>query len=838
MSPLDDPTAATVLLVGDSQGILDALAAPLTDRGRFTVRTVATAEAAIAAIRADHVDCVGATHRLAETDGLALLELVRAESPTMPFLLLSEHEDIDLASRAVAADVTEFLTGDRLRREPDRVVSLIETAVDQAGTRRDVAPTTAECEAVLDAARDAILVVGEGRISWANQAATDLFDVSERSALLGERIADWAQRPTAGTRDGEPPLWDTDRAVGPTRLVLDRPSGSSRLVSVTAAPVTWRGERATTLVARDRTEAGVQTDTVSERAMAAAPIGVTVADARADDNPLVYVNRAFEQVTGYDASEVLGRNCRFLQGAKTDPEAVAALRTAIDDEASVTVELRNYRRDGTEFWNRVSIAPLRDDDGAVTHYLGFQEDVSERVHSKQELKRFRKAVESAGHAIFTTDADGTIEYVNDAFEMITGFDASEAVGESPTILKSGEMPETFYEELWERITAGEVWEEEIANARADGRVYYARQTIAPIMDGGGISGYVAIQSDITDKRQRQERLDHYRRAIESANDHIAAADSDNRLLFANEAYREFYGYEEDEFVGKHLADVLDSETWAAVESRNERALDGEMVEFRMTRERDDRPNRTFDVEYSPLYDGEEGVVGTLATLTDVTDLEERNRQIGVLDRLLRHNLRNDVNVITANAEQIAEEAAPVQRDRAQAIIDTAYGMLELANKEREIVQLIEDPAEREVLDLAGRLQQVVARFDRANPAASFAFEAPARASVNALPQIDEAFIELIDNACAYAGEAPTVSVTVTVDEFVEVRIADDGPGIPKSDRAILTAETLEEPLFHGSGLGLWLVTWLVTYSEGSVRIADEGAEGTTVVVSLPRATPE
>jgi signal transduction histidine kinase len=133
---------------------------------------------------------------------------------------------------------------------------------------------------------------------------------------------------------------------------------------------------------------------------------------------------------------------------------------------------------------------------------------------------------------------------------------------------------------------------------------------------------------------------------------------------------------------------------------------------------------------------------------------------------------------------------------------------------------------------------VVANFDRAHPAATLTFEGPAEAWVQALPQIEQAFEELIDNACSYAGEAPSVSVTVAVGETVEVRIADDGPGIPESERAIVAAETLEEPLFHGSGLGLWLVSWLVTYSEGNVRIVDDGDEGTTVVVSLPRATPE
>ena len=101
------------------------------------------------------------------------------------------------------------------------------------------------------------------------------------------------------------------------------------------------------------------------------------------DPEAVRANEGFERITGYDAEEMLGRNCRFLQGEATDPETVDRLRTRIDAGESVTAELLNYRADGSPFWNQVRLNPVEDDDGNLTHYLGFQTDVTERKRSEQ-----------------------------------------------------------------------------------------------------------------------------------------------------------------------------------------------------------------------------------------------------------------------------------------------------------------------------------------------------------------------------------------------------------------------------------------------------------------------
>jgi PAS domain S-box-containing protein len=126
---------------------------------------------------------------------------------------------------------------------------------------------------------------------------------------------------------------------------------------------------------------------LKELAMDEAPVGITIADATDPEEPLIYVNEAFERITGYDAYDILGTNCRFLQGEETDQEAVTAMRNAIDDERPISVELLNYRKDGEPFWNQVNIAPIRDEDGDVTHLAGFQADVTERKEVELEASR-------------------------------------------------------------------------------------------------------------------------------------------------------------------------------------------------------------------------------------------------------------------------------------------------------------------------------------------------------------------------------------------------------------------------------------------------------------------
>ena len=147
--------------------------------------------------------------------------------------------------------------------------------------------------------------------------------------------------------------------------------------------------------ARMRVEEGLR---VANRAIASASSGITISDASHDDLPIVYVNPAFTTITGYASEEVIGRNCRFLQGADTDPADVARIRAAIAERSQCCVELLNYRADGSAFWNELTLSPVTDTTGAVTHYIGLQADITARKRIERELAEARQASEAANLA--------------------------------------------------------------------------------------------------------------------------------------------------------------------------------------------------------------------------------------------------------------------------------------------------------------------------------------------------------------------------------------------------------------------------------------------------------
>jgi PAS domain S-box-containing protein len=123
--------------------------------------------------------------------------------------------------------------------------------------------------------------------------------------------------------------------------------------------------------------------------------GVTLSDPDLPDNPIVYANEVFVRMTGYERDEIIGHNCRFLQGDDRDQPELYEIRAALSVQRPVEVTLRNYRKDGSRFYNRLSIRPLLDPEGRVIYYLGVQYDVTEQVEAQQEIKRLSKLLGQA-----------------------------------------------------------------------------------------------------------------------------------------------------------------------------------------------------------------------------------------------------------------------------------------------------------------------------------------------------------------------------------------------------------------------------------------------------------
>ncbi len=121
--------------------------------------------------------------------------------------------------------------------------------------------------------------------------------------------------------------------------------------------------------------------------------GIVVAEKEGDDTILVYVNPAFERLTGYSADEILYQDCRFLQGTDTDISSVKVIRQAIDDQTPVRTVLKNYRKDGSVFWNELSVTPFYDELDQITYYIGIQKDVTAHVELTLELETARETIQ-------------------------------------------------------------------------------------------------------------------------------------------------------------------------------------------------------------------------------------------------------------------------------------------------------------------------------------------------------------------------------------------------------------------------------------------------------------
>jgi len=231
------------------------------------------------------------------------------------------------------------------------------------------------------------------------------------------------------------------------------------------------------------------------------------------DYRITYANRRFPDDPETDPRAYVGERCHAVThgfevpcsdlGYECPVEAAFA-----DRPATVTHEHRDA--DGESAIVEIEGVPLHSE---PDHVAMIRTDVTDRTAREAELQTFKKAVDEAGLAIFITDVDGTIEYVNPAFEEITGYPAREALGRTPRILNSGRLSESYYRRMWAAITDGRRWHEVVPNERRSGQLYYADQTIAPILENGEVDRFVAIQRDVTDRMERNRHLQLFNRVL-------------------------------------------------------------------------------------------------------------------------------------------------------------------------------------------------------------------------------------------------------------------------------------------------------------------------------------
>lgn len=368
------PESVRVLHVDDDESFGDLVVDFLErEDDRIEVVSVLTPEEGREVIERESIDGVISDYDMPGENGLEFLASLRETYPDLPFILFTGKGSEEVASDAMSTGATDYFQKTGNTEQYELLTHRVLNAVEKHRSKQE----RQRVYQALETATQGIGIIGaDGRYQYLNEAYANLYGLDPED-VIGTH---WEQLyPTDevdrfnnvilpkldehGRWTGRSRGLHVDGTVIPEELSLTALDGGGHVCVI--QDISARVEREQRLQLRNR-------------AINEAPIGVIITDPAREDNPIIYVNDAFVDMTGYPRDEALGRNCRFLQGEDTEPEAVAELRAGIEAEREVVVELLNYRKDGEPFRNRVHVKPLRDDEGAVLNFVGFQEDVTDR----------------------------------------------------------------------------------------------------------------------------------------------------------------------------------------------------------------------------------------------------------------------------------------------------------------------------------------------------------------------------------------------------------------------------------------------------------------------------
>jgi PAS domain S-box-containing protein len=344
---------------------------------------------------------------------------------------------------------------------------------------------------------------------------------------------------------------------------------------------------------------------------------------------------------------------------------------------------------------------------------------------------------------------------------------------------------------------------------------------------------VAVERAVA--RRRADQCDDpalLREAVDAIREAFFVLEGSGRLVAWNQRALEVTGYGPSDLAGMAATALFTEESSSAVADCIEatvetghgsveadlRTADGAVVPYGFTSSRLRLGDRT---------------VGVCGIGRDLREPRRRDQQLAVLDRVLRHNVRNSINVVLGHTDRLASDH-PELGASLDPIEDHARRVLDFSESARDLAALLDEDIPRTTVDLSAVLPPAVEAIPTGR--ADVTFEAPEHAPVVGHDRLGLAVAHLVRNAVDHHdAETPRVRVTVTrEDSTVRLVVADDGPGLSPTEKAVIDSG-IETPLEHGSGLGLWVVNWLVTRAGGRLEFEDREPRGTRVVVELPAA---
>jgi PAS domain S-box-containing protein len=387
---------------------------------------------------------------------------------------------------------------------------------------------------LLDSAGEGVYGVDcRGLCTFCNPAALQLLGYESVDQVLGRNMHDMIHHTHEGGEafDVETcPIYRTFRTgegfLGEEDLFW-RADGSTIPVEYRAHPIRRDGETLGAVVTfvdvapRRHAETEMR---LRERALKAIAQGVFITDPARSDEPIIYVNAAFERLTGYTQADASGRNIDFLRGPETDPHAIDQVFAAFRDRREASVMMLSYRKDGSTFWASLTIAPVEGPDGRISHFVGVVTDITKKRQDIERLRvseeRLRLMIESVrDYAIFSIDLEGRVSSWNGGAERIFGYAEADILCQSAGLLTTPEDRQAGVtgREL-ERASATGRADDERWYLRRDGSRFFASVLVTPIRDEDGtLLGFTKVARDITESKRAEAELLAAKEAAEVAN---------------------------------------------------------------------------------------------------------------------------------------------------------------------------------------------------------------------------------------------------------------------------------------------------------------------------------
>jgi len=876
----------TVLYVrgpaGDGRRTLD---------GEFET-VAATATGAAVEVLADRpIGCVVVEHA-SDGPGPDAVAAIRERDATVPIVFCSAEPDGELAAAATRAGATEYYAPsavgqsleERVRARLDEHWTAARTgdataSVDDWASVADPPPIDERYREALEAIDDGVYVLDdEGRFTFVNEALTELTGYDE-AELLGERTAMIKDERTVAQaeriqeslrasedsettfeldilhRTGDPVPCEAHMSVvrneddefvgkaGVVRDVSERRDRERRLSRLLDASRTFQTAQSTEAVAEAVVEATVDAlehDLCIVR-LYDGETGQLVQVARGNSGPSLGDRPSYEVGEGGPGRAFETGETRQLQESDVEPFGdVGAFEDAIyvplGERGAVTVATTDSEGLGPA---DVSLAEVV----ASTAVAAL-----ERVDREAELERYRTVIENVQDMVYVVDEDERFSLVTDPLADWLGYDRADLVGSHPrTVLAPGETErfESRIADLWAvgDVAASRRFETEWVTA--DGDHLPAEVEVSLFPTEAAYAGTVGVVRDLSELVQTRERLETQRNRFSYLFDNLPDAvvettiDEDGRPIVGtvNDAFTEVFGYESETVVGESLDDfILPPEAQEEGRHIDERAADSEVTN-REVRRRTADGFRDFLFRGVP-YELDDGGTHAFGIYTDITAQKERERRLEVLNRVLRHNLRNDLNVVLGYAEMLVDELDDDLGSRAEALREKAAELAALSDRARSLDRTMRSGSPRDTtVELDGLVADAVAEYE-----AEFPLDVETDlASVRVVGdnRLRVAVEELLENVVEHAGPDASVRVEAeSADQEVRLTVADDGPGIPENERAVITGSVDITQFRHGTGLGLWVVKWVCESCGGRLRFEESGLGGACVVLSLTPATDD